>query len=311
MAAPYTTTADLANLIADAYDRKVAFALKSATLFRQVADKKPVNASMPSDTITFNLHNFLEAATTPLDEVVDPTGVVIPETTKVTLTAKEYGNWTTVTNALKQFTFSNSLESDVVTVITQNILDSVDKLVSDVMDSGDNNIVESSAGVISVVEQDDLATATVTETLTANALRYAVAQLRTESVATFDGSNYVIFVHPKVASDFRTEEAGANWRTAHEYQSITNLMNGEIGIWEGVRFIETPRVPVVDGVYTSFVVGKEAIAEYVTEEFHVVANGVIVDPLTRKMPIGWKGTGTWGVYRPQALWTIKSVSSIA
>jgi hypothetical protein len=88
-------------------------------------------------------------------------------------------------------------------------------------------------------------------------------------------------------------------------------MNGEIGIWEGVRFIETPRVPVVDGVYTSFVVGKEAIAEYVTEEFHVVANGVIVDPLTRKMPIGWKGTGTWGVYRPQALWTIKSVSSIA
>lgn len=310
MAAPYTTTADLANLIADAYDRKVAFALKSATLFRQVADKRPVNQSMPSDTITFNLHNFLEAATTPLDEVVDPTGVVIPETTKVTLTAKEYGNWTTVTNALKQFTFSNSLESDVVTVITQNILDSVDALVSSVLDSGDQNIVESSAGVISVVDQAGLAAATVTENLTANALRYAVAQLRTDSVATFDNS-YVIFVHPKVASDFRTQEAGANWRTAQEYQNITALMNGEIGTWEGVRFVETPRVPVVDGVYTSFLVGKEAIAEYVTEEFHVVANGVIVDPLTRKMPIGWKGTGTWGVYRPQALWTIKTVSAIA
>lgn len=322
MAAPYTTTADLANLIADAYDRKVAFALKSATLFRQVADKRPVNASMPSDTITFNLHNFLEAATTPLDEVTDPTGAVIPETTKVTLTAKEYGNWTTVTNALKQFTFSNSLESDVVTVITQNILDSVDKLVSNVLDSGDNNIVESSTGAISVVANADLATATITENLTANALRYAVAQLRSKSVATFDGSNYVIFVHPKVASDFRASQAGANWRTAQEYQNITNLINGEIGTWEGVRFVETPRVPnpelkkTTDPVtyyteYTAFIVGKEAIAEYVTEEFHVVANGTIVDPLTRKMPIGWKGTGVWGVYRPDALWTIKTQSSIA
>jgi len=308
MATPYTDTAALANLVQTAYDRQVRFDLRSVPLFRSVAEVKPAAQSMPGDSVVFNIHKDLDVVTAPLDEITDPAGVSLKNTSTVTVTLEQYGTYTVVTDLLEQYAFDGSLNSNAASRIANNLADSVDALVASVLNSGDNNIVNA-AGVISVVAQAGLAAATIAETISTKDVIFAATKLRAASVAPADGVNYIAFIHPDVAADLMTATGSGAWSAPHEYVDTENIYKGELGIYGGVRFISTPRAPKVDGIYTTFIVGKEALAEVVADEFHVVLGGTIVDPLDRKMALGWKGTAGWSIFRPEALWTIKSVSS--
>ena len=46
------------------------------------------------------------------------------------------------------------------------------------------------------------------------------------------------------------------------------------------------------------------------EEFHTVVDGVVVDPLKRKTPIGWYGMAGWSLFRSPNLRVVKTASSI-
>ena len=281
-------------------------------MFRSVADTKPAAQSMAGSSVVFSIRKNLAVATTPLDEVTDPEAVALENPTRVTVNLDQYGNVVYVTDLLEQFSFDRSLNTEAIDDITFNMAESVDALVASVLDSGDNNLVHAADDTISVVAQADLGAATVESTLKAADVRYITAKLRAASVKTVDGMNYVAFIHPNVAADFRSEAASVagSWSAPHEYVDTANIYAGEIGTFNGVRFIETPRVPVAGDVYTTFFCGKEALAEAVADEFHVVLDGRIVDPLKRKMALGWKGTAGWSIFRPEALWTVKSISTI-
>ena len=62
-------------------------------------------------------------------------------------------------------------------------------------------------------------------------------------------------------------------------------------------------------VFRTIVAGKQALAEAVAEEPHVVF-GPIVDKLLRFRPIGWYGVLGFKRYRDPALIRIESTSSI-
>jgi N4-gp56 family major capsid protein len=63
-------------------------------------------------------------------------------------------------------------------------------------------------------------------------------------------------------------------------------------------------------VYRTIVAGKQALAEAIAEEPHVVI-GPVVDKLMRFRPIGWYGVLGFKVYRQEALYRIATSSSIA
>jgi hypothetical protein len=63
-------------------------------------------------------------------------------------------------------------------------------------------------------------------------------------------------------------------------------------------------------VYRSIVAGKQALAEAVAEEPHVVI-GPVVDKLMRFRPIGWYGVLGFKIYRQESLYRIVTSSSIA
>jgi hypothetical protein len=62
-------------------------------------------------------------------------------------------------------------------------------------------------------------------------------------------------------------------------------------------------------IFRTLVAGKQALAEAVGEEPHVIA-GPIIDPLLRSRPIGWYGLIGWKRYRPEALIRLETTSSI-
>jgi len=63
-------------------------------------------------------------------------------------------------------------------------------------------------------------------------------------------------------------------------------------------------------VYRTLVAGKQALAEAIAEEPHVVI-GPVVDKLMRFRPIGWYGVLGFARYRDAALYRIETSSSIA
>lgn len=314
MAAPITDITSLANLVQAAYDRKVRLALRSAPQFRVVADTKPVMQTAPGSSVVFNIHPNLAVATTPLTDGVDPAGVSLVNTTPVTVTLQRYGNFSVVTKTLQEFALDANLDSNVSTIISNNLADSIDKVVETVLSLG-TKVIKEIAGVLTV--GGATVGITATDIIKMRDIRYAVAKLRKDAVSTYDGVNYLCYIDPGVALDLMTETGELGWRLPQNYAGGAGIIAGEIGTFSGVRFIETPRCSSATTgaagtrVYQTYVVGKEALAEAVAEEFHVVYDGKVVDPLNIKTAIGWTGVAGWSLFRPEALWRIETASTVA
>lgn len=314
MAAPYTDTSALSSLIAAAYDRKVQHSLRSQPLFRSLVDVVPAQPTAPGSSITLNILPDLVSVTTALNETTDSNETLLSNPTQVTVTPAEYGAYTVVTNKLSLLTYDSSLDANVVTKISNQLADSVDGLVKAKFDASTNDLAEQAGSLTTSVTAANIV---ATDVLKSRTVRYAVAKMRGSSVVPHKSTLFGAFVHPDVSHDLRSESGSLGWRVPAEYASNEKIEAGEIGIYEGCFWIENPRCTIdadagagdVD-VYSTYVLGKEAAVEYIPEEFHVVVDGTIVDPLNRKQSIGWYGVGGWSLYRPEALRLIKTASSI-
>ena len=75
--------------------------------------------------------------------------------------------------------------------------------------------------------------------------------------------------------------------------ALPTFWNGEIGIFDQVRYIESPRCESISGsgtskVYATVLLGKQALLEAVSYEPKTVI-GPVTDKLMRFRPAGWKG----------------------
>lgn len=315
MAAPYNDTATLTNILANAIDRKMYFALRSVPQFRMLADTKPSDVTNPGSTIVFNQYADLAPATTALNEVTDPTGVNVANPTQTTVTINEYGNYTVTTKKLQAFALDRNLDGSVAKLLANNMVDSIDKLVVNVLDASTNQIRE--IGGVLTPSSGVTTGITASDTLKSKHVRYTVAKMRGANVAGARGDIFGAYVHPDVAHDLRAETGTTAWRDPHVYSKPEDIWAAELGQYEGTFFVETPRATVtVDGgaanadIYNTYFFGQEALAEAVAEEFHSVVGGVVVDPLLRKTPIGWYGMAGWSLFRPASLRVVKTASSI-
>ena len=316
MANAFTGTGALSNLVQTSYDRALEFALRAQPLFRMVADKRPVQQSMPGSSVVFELYQDLAQQITPLNELVDPDAVAAGNPTTVSVTLNEYGNAILVSNKLDLFSFTD-VTAGLVNQVAWNLGDSVDLIVQNVLAGSTQTIRQNGTPpVLPTYNTGTLAGITSTSIYSSNAVRLAVAKLRTQKVHPNKGSFYTTYIHPEVSLDLRAETGAAAWRDPHNYSAAGNIWAGEIGEYEGSVFIETPRAinaPVGAGgvtrVFNTYTVGQQALAEAVAEEFHTV-RGPVVDKLTRFQPLGWYGVAGWSIYRQEALILTQTTSSI-
>lgn len=240
-----TSTSTMTNLIQTAYDKYVEMELRSEPMFRKFADKRPVDVTNPGATVVFQLHNDLSRVTSALSETADIDAVALNNTNKVQVQINEYGNAVTTTERLALESLS-AIDPAVADMLAYNQRDSLDAIVYNVLVTpATGRYTGASAADETTVNGLDK-TALATSTITAADIRKAVAKLRGASVQPKDGSNYVGLLHPDVSYDLRTEAAssGANvWQQPHTYTEagVGNIWAGEIGVYEGVKFIESPR----------------------------------------------------------------------
>ena len=322
MADYYAAETGTGNLSVDqtAFEKLAYFALRDEMYFDQFADVQATNATNPGATVTFTIFQDLAPATTELGEAEDVTPVAMTDS-QVSVILKEYGNATVTTAKLRATSFL-PVDPVAANAVGYNAGISIDTIARTAAQAG-NNVIYATGGAVdpssrTTINSDDI--------LTANDVRRAVAQLRKANVPTFGGS-YVAMIHPDVSYDFRSATDAAAWRTPANYVNPEGIYNGEIGLFEGVRFIESPRAPLfadasdnsgsagnID-VYGTLIMGRQALAkgislggEYGAQPSIVYGN--VTDLLQRFRPVGWKHFVGYGVFRQEALRRIESASSI-
>jgi len=298
-----------------AFDRIAFFALRSELLFDAVADVQPTNQSMPGSTVTFTIFNDLAAATTALTETSDVTAVAMSDS-QVSVTLAEYGNAVLTTAKLRGTSFLD-VDTVAANVVGYNAGISIDSVVRSVLEAG-TNVNYATGGATDPTSRVTIAAEDI---IAADDLRKVTAQLRGDNVPTFNGL-YMGYIHPDVSYDLRSETGAAAWRDPHVYVDTDMIYNGEIGAFEGIRFIETPRAPLfVDGgasnvdAYGTLVMGRQALAKAhsITDgngPNPSIVRGPVVDTLERFQPIGWYWLGGYGRFREASLRRIESSSSI-
>ena len=296
------------------------FALRSELLFDQAADVQASNQTMPGSSVIFTIFNELAVASTPLTETVDVDPVVMGDT-NVTVTLTEYGNTINTTAKLRGTAFLD-VDAAAANLIGYNAGNSMDTVVRDVLAAG-TNVIYGGGGATLPSSRTTIQTEDI---IAANDVRKVTAALRSANVSPWSGY-YIGFIHPDVSYDLRRETGNASWNAPHVNMDTANIYQGEIGTFESVRFIETPRTQIranasngsgaagtID-VYDTYVMGRQALAKaysFVDGNGPVpsVRRGPVVDSLMRFNPIGWYWLGGYGLFRQASLRRIESASSI-
>lgn len=320
MADAFHATGTQTALFVTAYDRAMRLALRGVPTFREIADTKPANTTNPGAVTTFTFYADLATQTTALTETGSPESIAVANPSTVNVTATEYGAWIQRTRKYDVFNLDPSNVRNLGNILAFNQAETVNQLVGATLTlpTASSRVLRVQGGSLVATSAANNGAVTNTDYMSGSAIRYVISKLRAANVRPSRGNLFRVDIHPEVAHDLRAETGNASWRLPNEYggQTTGSLAEAEIGIWEGAYFVETSFMPqTTDGsssarVFNTFVTGREALAEAVAEEFHSVVDGTIADPLSRFTPLGWYGIAGWARFRPEALWNIRTTSSI-
>jgi|SRR5882724_10260065 len=312
MADAYTGTAAL-DYDQTAFNLLAHYALRPELYFDPVATMKPTMQSMNGAAVTFTIQSDLSAATTTLSESTDVSAVAMSDS-QVTLTLLEKGNAVLTTAAIRGTSFI-PLDPVVANVIGYNAGLSLDTLAVTPLAAGSNVWYSGgAAGRTTVIPTSLIVGADV---------RNRVAALRRGNVQPI-GGYYVGYIHPDVSYDLRGDTNLAGWLSPKVYSEPQDIWTGEIGVFNAVRWIETPRAPIFadagssttnTDVYATIIVGQEALAKAHSMSdgngpLPTIVPGPVTDHLRRFVPMGWYWFGAYGVFRQAALQRIESASTI-
>jgi len=295
-----------------AYDRATYFALRDELIFDALATVKPTAQAMPGSSVVFDKASDLAQATTPLTEDTDVTAQTMGNTA-VTVTLAEYGSAAGVTRKLQGVSYLG-LDPVLANIVGFNAGDSIDQVAQNVMVAGTNVVYAGTA--------TSRVTVAATDIITATRVRKVKASLRASNVMRF-GRYYAAVIHPYVALDLREQTGAAAWRDPHTYSSPEMIWNGELGEFEGFRFVESSRATnfanagvggTVD-VYATLFLGQQAVAKAWSTApgfgpFPKMVVSPVTDKLRRFAHVGWYWLGGYGRFREEALYRIEAASSI-
>lgn len=291
------------NTVKGAYDLLFRWALNENPQYRQFVDVRPARPTMQGSSVTLELNQFfseasITAAKAALTEESDVDATKMPATTTVTLTPVEHGFANVRTLKLANRTMV-PIDPVIARAVADHMRKTVDELVQDELANATNKVYSGNATSVITVDAAD--------TLAADDVRKNVLKLRVNQSVPWFGDMYAVGVHPTPVYELRRETGSGGWRVPNEYgMSQANIWRGEIGAFEGARFVENARTRVAaDGassakVARSYFFGREALSEAVVTEPHIVL-GPVVDRLLRFRPIGWYGDFDHAIFRNESL----------
>lgn len=192
----------------------------------------------------------------------------------------EFGNSIPLTRKLKELS-----QHDVMDIIRKTLANDMAKTLDKYIfkQMATTNLIYSpyqgtSTTSIEVATNGSAATASAaTAGLTYNHIIEVVDSMKERNIPTFDGENYLCISHPSTFTKLRKDLVSVNQYTESGYGKI---LNGEIGKFGGMRFIEQTNVGKVtatnagSGVGWAVFLGGEAMIEAIAVPEQIIEKEV-------------------------------------
>lgn len=298
----FTDTTAMNDIVTTAYDLMAYPSLRPQLFYDAVADVRSTRQSHRGSTVQFTLVGDLAAKTSTLAENTD-VEVVGLASDPLTVSLAEYGNAVATSAKVRGVGF---IDVDPIAAerIGYNGGISMDTLSRTALE-GTTNTNDLSGGA---------------NNLTGARVRVAQVTLAEDNVMPVDGEFYMAFIHPRQALDLRADTDLAAWRAPQVYSGNgMAIARGEIGEFEGFRFVVTNRVSISGSGSTagfkSLFVGKEGLAKATSvapgfgDQPSIVV-GERVDRLKRIQPVGWYHLVGYDTFRDEAVHLLTTRTSL-
>lgn len=277
--------------VRDFYSREVLFQAQPRLRFAQFAKvKRDLQAIRGKSIVFVKYNNLTGGGSLEEDDVLTPEAM---STAEVVVPVKEQGNSTQVTEYLLRTSLLDVL-GDASRLLANNM--------AVVLDGQFRDTVLQTTNVIYGNGKKSLTTLTDTDYFNTVTVKDAVEILATNNAPRINGDFYVCIAHPH---QLRTLRDDKEWIEANVYMGRRQLYIGEVGMYNGVIFVETTQMPVLDSAkirekyssgatittgYEAVFFGENAYAWAIALDVELRDDGVI--ELGRKHTLGWYGI--WG-----------------
>ena len=298
-----TTLSQVTAAVNNFFDKNLLQAARPKllhTMFGQIRDI-PRNNTL---VIKFRRYSLLSAVTTPLSEGVTPSSTQLA-VTDITATVQQYGAYVTLTDKLVLTTLDPIWE-EAADKLGQQAGNTLDQLTRDVITAGTTIQYASTSTT--------RATVTSAMKLTRDEVREAVRTLQnndaekiTDIVMPSTGFNsspinaaYVGIITENTLFDLKQE---TGWIPVEEYASSRNVMDGEVGAMDDVRFVMTTNAKIFSSagsgsidVHGTLIMGKDfygltRIGGAALENIRTpLGSAGSADPLKQRQTSGWKAS---------------------
>ena len=284
--------------------------------FRKWGQKRPLPKNK-GKVISFRRWGVLAPATTPLTEGITPTGSSLDYET-ITATVQQYGDWIPLTDQVQDLAIDAEL-TQVVQQLGEQQGETLAILARNQMVAGVNvsyaNKVTSRSEVVARVSADDY-DRIILKLKMKLAKRHTEIIMPTVKIETKPiRAAYIAIISPYTTVELE-RQLGNGYVPVANYASGVGVMEGEVGSYKEIRFIETTHAMVyedaggnvADGckstsgtktdVYADLIFGKEAYGETMVggKDTHTVIikmhkdddTSDTSDPLNQRGTAGWK-----------------------
>lgn len=268
-------------------------AVQPLTKFRQFCDVKDATQQGKKKGDTFNWNVYSDVATqgTTLVENVD-----MPESnftiTQGSLTITEYGNSVPFSEKLDNLS-EHSVKEVINKVLKNDGKKAFDIAAHEQFDATPLTVTSVAAGTV-VLETTGVPTDTNSVPLDKDHVKQISDIMKERNIPTYANDDYYCIAHPSTFRNFKND-----LETIHQYvdAGFQKIMNGEIGRYEGVRFIEQTNIAKenwTSGVSNqAYFFGEDTVAEAIAcpEEIR----GKIPTDYGRSKGIAWYYLGGFGL----------------
>lgn len=286
------------------YDRTLLERAVPNFVHNRWAQVRDIPRNAGTNTIKFRRYSNLAAATTPLSEGITPTGSQL-SATEITATIAYYGDFVTITDVL-DYESVDPVLMEAAEIQGDQAGDTLDQLTRDILAAGTS--VRYSGSATSRV--------TVTAVIDATVVKKSVRTLKNNKakriMRMIDPStgyntvpvnaSFVGIVSPSTTFDLKSLSA-TGWVPVEKYANKADVMDGEVGAIDEVRFVETPNAKVFVGagsgavdVHATLILGANAYGtsrisgEAMRNIIKPLGSAGSADPLEQRATSGWKAS---------------------
>lgn len=262
-----------------------------------------------TNVMKFRKFGALAVNTTPLTEGTTPAGKTL-SVTDVTVTVNQYGDYVKGSDWV-DFTSPDAVLVEAAEVLGEQAGQSIDALLATVINAGTNvqyadvtspkaNAARTDVTSADLIARDEILIAV--KTMKGNNVQKVTRMVSPDTgyATTPVNSCYVGIVHPNTTY---TLKGLSGWTSVENYASKADLMPGEVGKLDEVRFVETTQAKVFTAggassidVYSTLIIGANAYGvsrisgEAMQNIVKPLGSSGTEDPLNQRWTSGWKAT---------------------